>query len=62
MSKIDLKGATPESWACVDCGINTAPGFPSRIEMERRYNTAAAMTRTTVAQKQEQHNHASRKA
>jgi len=22
----DLKGATPESWACVDCGINTAPG------------------------------------
>ena len=34
----DLKGVTPESWCCVDCGINTAPGFPSRIEMERAFN------------------------
>jgi hypothetical protein len=29
------KGATPENWCCVDCGTNTAPGYPTRIEMER---------------------------
>jgi hypothetical protein len=28
-------GHTPESWACVDCGINTAPGFPSKERIER---------------------------
>jgi len=37
----DLKGLTPESWLCVDCHVNTAPGFPTRIEMERTYNGAA---------------------
>jgi hypothetical protein len=31
----DLKGLTPESWCCVDCGINTFPGCQTRIEMER---------------------------
>jgi len=36
------QGVTPESWACVDCGINTWPGFPTRVEIERRYNTLAA--------------------
>jgi hypothetical protein len=40
--RFDLKGKTPETWACVDCGINTFPGCPTRIEMERRYNTSAA--------------------
>jgi hypothetical protein len=34
----DLKGSTPESWCCVDCGINTLPGCPSRIEMEQHFN------------------------
>jgi hypothetical protein len=34
----DLKGLTPESWCCVDCGVNTFPGCPTRIEMERAYN------------------------
>jgi hypothetical protein len=38
----DLKGVTPESWACIDCGINTFPGCPSRVEMERHYKTSAA--------------------
>jgi hypothetical protein len=33
--KQNLKGITPESWACIDCGINTAPGFPSRTQMEQ---------------------------
>jgi hypothetical protein len=28
----DLRGAdrTPESWCCLDCGWNTAPGFPGK--------------------------------
>jgi hypothetical protein len=25
----------PENWACVDCGINTAPGIPSRERVEK---------------------------
>jgi len=41
--KFDLRGTTPESWACIDCGINTAPGMPSRVELERRYKTAVAI-------------------
>jgi hypothetical protein len=30
----DLKGL-PESWHCVDCGINTAPGMLNRADMEK---------------------------
>ena len=43
--RFDLKGATPESWACIDCGINTAPGYPTRAEMEWSYKTAAALAK-----------------
>jgi hypothetical protein len=39
----DLKGVTPESWACIDCGINTAPGHPTRVELERLYKTSVAI-------------------
>jgi hypothetical protein len=39
----DLRGTTPETWACIDCGINTFPGYPTRVEMERRCNTLAAI-------------------
>jgi hypothetical protein len=28
------KGRCPESWLCVDCGVNTAPGFPNRKETD----------------------------
>jgi hypothetical protein len=35
---MNLEGVTPESWCCIDCGINTAPGWPSRVEMERSFN------------------------
>jgi hypothetical protein len=30
----DLSGLTPESWLCVGCGRNTAPGLSSRVELE----------------------------
>jgi hypothetical protein len=35
--KLDLTGALPESWACIDCGINTAPGLSTREQMERAF-------------------------
>jgi hypothetical protein len=25
----------PDSWNCIDCGRNTAPGFPNRVDVER---------------------------
>lgn len=35
--KHDLRGKTPESWACIDCGINTAPGMLDRVRMEAAF-------------------------
>ena len=34
---MDLKGVMPESWCCVDCGINTAPGFKNRAQAEQAF-------------------------
>src|SRR5215471_228267 len=28
-------GEVPESWRCVDCGVDTAPGIVNRVELER---------------------------
>ena len=27
----------PESWACIDCGVNTAPGFPNRGDVAKAF-------------------------
>lgn len=35
--KPGLRGKYPESWACVDCGINTAPGMFGREQMEQAF-------------------------
>jgi hypothetical protein len=35
---IDAKGGLPESWACIDCGTNTAPGCSTRAEFEVTYS------------------------
>jgi hypothetical protein len=37
MRAVDLRGRTPESWTCIDCGINTAPGFVTRVQMEQAF-------------------------
>ena len=37
MSKPDLRSLVPESWACIDCGINTAPGCLNRAQMEQAF-------------------------
>ena len=35
MRKPNLIGKVPESWACIDCGINTSPGSLNREQMEQ---------------------------
>jgi hypothetical protein len=32
-----LKGLAPESWLCVDCGVDTAPGCFNRAELKSAY-------------------------
>jgi hypothetical protein len=41
----DLRGLVPETWKCVDCGINTHPGSVGRTETERYFNGAALMAK-----------------
>jgi hypothetical protein len=36
----DLRGLMPESYNCVDCGVNTQPGCSTRAEMEASYRAA----------------------
>src|SRR3954467_868134 len=36
-TKTDLRGLLPESWRCIDCGINTAPGCLNRELMEQAF-------------------------
>jgi hypothetical protein len=36
-TKVDARGKTPESWACIDCGINTAPGMLNRTQIEQAF-------------------------
>lgn len=35
INPIDLRGKVPETWACVDCGVNTAPGLLNRAQLEQ---------------------------
>src|SRR5262245_52438604 len=39
----DLEGLVPESWHCVDCGVNTAPGILNRADMEQAYRTSESV-------------------
>lgn len=32
--RTSARGVTPESWLCVDCGTNTAPGMPTRKQVD----------------------------
>jgi hypothetical protein len=43
----ELKGGTiPESWDCVDCGVNTAPRFANRVEAEEQMQRCGSITST----------------
>jgi hypothetical protein len=48
--KIDLRSATPETWDCIDCGINTHPGSLTREQMEEAYALAEATHSKTIAE------------
>ena len=49
------KGTTPESWCCVDCGVNTSPGSeqPSRrlISQSSEASTSALVSDATEEQR-----------
>ena len=45
MTKESLKGTVPESWLCVDCGRDMAPGMFNRVEMVRALAAAEAAGR-----------------
>ena len=44
-----LKGHSPESWNCIDCGVNTAPGIPNRVEAERAFKSQRLSARVSRA-------------
>ena len=35
---MSLEGVAPESWNCIDCGFNTAPGLLNRKEIEEAFS------------------------
>ena len=37
----NLKGVVVESWCCIDCGVNTAPGCSTRADIEAEWNNVA---------------------
>ena len=39
----NLRGTIPESWACIDCGVNTAPGFNTRGEMQGAFTAISTL-------------------
>ena len=41
-------GDTPETWCCVDCGVNTAPGFLNRADEESAFAAARARGETHI--------------
>jgi hypothetical protein len=46
--RTDLRGQTPESHDCVDCGVNTAPGVPNRVELEAAFNSGVEEVPYTI--------------
>jgi hypothetical protein len=42
--KVDTQGRTPESWDCIGCGVNTAPGILNRVELEKAFLLSDSVT------------------
>jgi len=36
----NVRFTSPKSWACIDCGIDTAPGIPDRAQAEQFFATS----------------------
>jgi hypothetical protein len=48
LDRIDCRGHIPESWACVDCGVNTAPGCSNRVQLEKAFSAGCIEVMQTV--------------
>lgn len=46
----DLKGLIPDSWACIDCGVNTAPGCSNRAQLEAAFSVISNTTDDGIEQ------------
>jgi hypothetical protein len=42
----DFRGIAPESWLCIDCGMNTSPGALNRSEPEAAARALGARWRS----------------
>ena len=46
--KVSARGAVPESWNCIDCGINTAPGCSNRAQIDQAFAAPSVRAKQTV--------------
>jgi hypothetical protein len=53
MTTFNLKGLWPDSWWCVDCGVNTAPGCPNRGEIEQAFAAGQESVKVTISARSE---------
>ena len=45
---VDTRDWSSESWLCVDCGFNTAPGFLSRVERQKAFKANGRRIQETI--------------
>ena len=45
---VDMRDWSSESWLCVDCGFNTAPGFLSRVERQKAFEANGRRIQETI--------------
>src|SRR5215467_2350570 len=45
---VDIRDWSSESWLCVDCGFNTAPGFLSRVERQKAFKANGRCIQETI--------------
>lgn len=43
-----MTNKTPESWCCIDCGYNTASGWPDQKKMENLQNAGALAGKDSI--------------
>jgi hypothetical protein len=46
----NLKGIVTESWVCIDCGVNTAPGMANRTQTETSFSVLSLSRNEGVEQ------------
>jgi len=46
--KEDRDGSPTESWLCIDCGFNTAPGFFNQVELDKAFAADSGVNKSEV--------------